>query len=101
MSAAEVMAGHLAVRSIDDRLDFAADLTLAPGKGDLLLRLHQPTTSRLLYLFGQMIGQPVCRCAGFARIGEDAAALELHRPDKVVQLHEILVSFAGEADDEG
>src|SRR5262245_11329263 len=94
------MARHFRVGSIDDRLDLAADLGGAPGAGDFLLRPHDLVAPRQLDLLGKMVRQAIRGRARFARIWEDAASLELLLADKGVQLLELLLRLAGEADDE-
>lgn len=93
--------GESIMNFVDQNGQSAADLGIHLVKDDFLLKAHQLVDAAIFDLVGNLIGQ----CGGggvqFRVEGETAQGVEFRGFDKVQQFGELLIGFAGVADDGG
>src|SRR6516164_9142095 len=93
--------GALRTRLVDDDLDPLAYLALEPPIRDRALPLHEESPTLLLDIFGNGFGEVVRGRSIDCLVAEAADAIEFGFLQPIEEQGEIVISLAGEPDDEG
>ncbi len=91
----------LVVDVIEEAGKVGADSAVVFIEGDLLLSEHKLFAAGVFDIFGELVGQLGGGSAGFGVECEAAEVVELCPSDEFEQLFELVLCFAGEADDDG
>ena len=85
---------------LDEDLDGFAHVGFGDIAGDSLLQCHQLVPAGFLHLGQDLVGHLGATRAVLSRVAENTEAFELGLLDKLAELGDVGVGFAGEADDE-
>ena len=89
------------IHRVNQHRQDAADFVREQAGADRFLCRHEALQAFLFNVFGNLVGQGVCRRAFYRRVGEAAGAVDVGFFDEGEQFFEVRFGLAGEADDEG